>query len=75
MIQKSSVNKILGFELISDHICKLGVKGKFHNMTLINVYAPTEDKEENIKEEFYDELWRTQDRYEDCLWLYRNMKH
>jgi exonuclease III len=62
MIQKSSVNKIIGFEPISDHICKLRVKGKFHNTTLINVYAPPEDKEEEIKEQFYDELQRTQDR-------------
>jgi hypothetical protein len=49
-IQKSGLNKILGFEPISDRICKLRVKGKFHNMTLINIYSPTEDKEEEIKE-------------------------
>ena len=56
------MNKILGFEPISDRICKLRVKGKFYNMTLINIYAPTEDKEEEIKEQFYEELHRTQDR-------------
>jgi exonuclease III len=62
MIQKSAANKILDFEPISDRVCKLRVKGKFHNMTLINIYAPTEDKEEEIKEQFYEELQRTQDR-------------
>jgi endonuclease/exonuclease/phosphatase family metal-dependent hydrolase len=31
-------------------------------MTLINICAPTEDKEEEIKEQFYEELQRTQDR-------------
>jgi len=50
--QKSAINKILGFEPISDHICKLRVKGKFYNITLINIYAPTEDREEDIKEQF-----------------------
>ena len=60
IIQKLAVNKVLGFEPISDRICKLRVKGKFHNITLINIYAPTEDKEENIKEQFYEELQRTQ---------------
>ena len=59
------MNKILGFEPISDRICKLRVKGKFHNMTLINTYAPTEDKEERIKEQFYEELQRTQDEYQN----------
>ena len=38
------MNKTLGFELISDRIRKLRVKGKFYNITQINVYAPTEDK-------------------------------
>ena len=55
------MNKILGFEPISDHICKLRVKGKFYNITLINIYAPAEAKED-IKEQFYEELQRTQDR-------------
>jgi hypothetical protein len=50
MIQKTAMNKILGFEPISDRICKLRVKRKFHNMTLINIYAPTEDKEEETKQ-------------------------
>ena len=56
------MNKILGFEPISDRIGKLRVKEKIYNMTLIIIYAPTEDKEEEIKEQFYEELQRTQDR-------------
>jgi hypothetical protein len=47
IIQKSAMNKILGFEPISKCICKLIVKGKFYNMTLI--------KEKEIKEQFYKE--------------------
>ena len=43
-------------------MCKLRVKGKFHNLTIINIHAPTEDKEEEIKEQFYEELQRIQDR-------------
>jgi exonuclease III len=39
------------------------VKGNFHNITLINTYAPTEDKEDDIKEQFYEELKRAQDRF------------
>ena len=39
------MNKILRFEPIFDRICKLRVKGKLYNITLISIYAPTEDKE------------------------------
>jgi exonuclease III len=33
IIQKSAMNKRLGFEPLSDRVCKLRVKGKFYNMT------------------------------------------
>ena len=62
IIQKSAMNKILGFEPISDRICKLRVKGKVYNITLINIYTTTEDKGEDIKEQFYEKLQRTQNR-------------
>ena len=52
LIQKLAMNKILGFEPISDRICKIRVKGKFHNITLINIHAPAEDKERILKRNF-----------------------
>jgi exonuclease III len=62
IIKKAAISKVLGFEPISDRNCKLRVKGKFHNITLINVCALTEDKEEDVKEQFYEELQKTHDR-------------
>jgi len=37
---------IIGFEPTNEGTCKLRIKGKFYNMTLISVlvYAPTEDE-------------------------------
>jgi len=46
---------IINFKLHNERLCKLRVKGKY-NITLINAYAPTEDKTEEIKEQFYDDL-------------------
>ena len=46
---------IINFKLHNKRLCKLRVKGKY-NITLINAYAPTEDKTEEIKEQFYDDL-------------------
>jgi exonuclease III len=47
---------IISYELHNERLCKLRVKGKYDNITLINAYAPTEDKTEEIKEQFYDDL-------------------
>jgi len=52
IIQKSAINKILGFEPISDCICKLRVKGKCYNITLINLYAPRTIKKRILKSNF-----------------------
>ena len=47
---------MINFELHNKHLSKLRVKGKYNNITLINANAPKEDKTEEIKEQFYDDL-------------------
>lgn len=44
------------FETINDRICYLELKCKWYNLIIINGYAPTEDKNEAIKNEFYERL-------------------
>jgi exonuclease III len=38
------------------------MKGKYNNIILINVHAPTEDRTEETKEQFYDNLQYLQDK-------------
>jgi len=42
-------------EPINERMCKLRIRGKFYNITLISAYAPTEDAQDEAKE-FYEEL-------------------
>lgn len=56
MVSKRTNKAIKGFEPVSERICTLRVKGKFHNITFINVYTPTEDAEEDIAGQLYDLL-------------------
>lgn len=56
MISSRIRKSLLSFESINEKICKLRIKGRFRNMTFITVHAPTEDKTEQEKEDFYEEL-------------------
>jgi hypothetical protein len=49
-------NYVIEFEPYNERLRKLRIKGKYNNITLINVYAPTEDHTEETKEQFYDNL-------------------
>ncbi|KAK9753433.1 hypothetical protein QE152_g3565 [Popillia japonica] len=48
--------KIKKFEPVSSSISLIRVEGKYRNITLINVHAPTEGKEIEEKVLFYEEL-------------------
>jgi hypothetical protein len=48
IVSKKINRSVLGFLPICDRICTLRIKGKFHNITFVNVYAPTEDTEGEI---------------------------
>jgi endonuclease/exonuclease/phosphatase family metal-dependent hydrolase len=40
----------------------LRIRAKFHNVTIISAYAPTEDRDETLKQQFYEDLQKLQDK-------------
>jgi exonuclease III len=59
-VVKEEIEKsIMCFTPINEIICKIRLKGKFHNIILIKVRATTEEKTEEEKDKFYDDLQRT----------------
>lgn len=58
MISSKMRKSLLDFEAVNEKLCKIRLKGKFRNITILSIHAPTEDKEETEKEQFYDELER-----------------
>ena len=47
---------LLEWKPINDRLLKARFNSKFAKLTVIAWYAPTEDAEEEIKDEFYDQL-------------------
>ena len=56
ILLKKMQNYVIGFGSCNERLCKLRLKGKYSNVTLINIYASTEDHTEEIKEQFCDNL-------------------
>jgi hypothetical protein len=55
MIARKLKESMLQYETINDRICKLRMKRRYKkNITIISLRAPTEEKEERKKEEFYE---------------------
>ncbi|KAK9693714.1 hypothetical protein QE152_g34012 [Popillia japonica] len=48
--------KVVDFEPIGERVCRLRLRGKYWKISLLNVHAPTEDKDLIVKSEFYEEL-------------------
>ena len=48
----------MGFSPETDRICSLRIRGRFFNTTIICVHAPTEEKDEIQKDDFYEDLER-----------------
>ena len=56
MVRKEIKKNILSFEPYNERLCKLWIKGKFNNLSIIIVHAPTEEKTDEEKEKFYEDL-------------------
>ena len=49
-------------EFISDHVSCITLKGRWCDIIVVNVHAPTEDKDDDIKDSFYEEIERLFDQ-------------
>ncbi|XP_071652375.1 craniofacial development protein 2-like [Temnothorax longispinosus] len=63
IVHKRLKHLVIGFKPISPRLSVLRIKGRFFNIRLINVHAPTEDKSDVEKDEFYSAL---EDAYDKC---------
>jgi len=63
VIHKKVKHLIMDFQPKSPWMCRLRVRGKFFNYSVINVHAPTEDKSDTEKYAFYDGL---RNLYDTC---------
>jgi hypothetical protein len=49
---------VINFTPINERLCVIRIKGRFFNYFLINIHAPTNDSEEEAKDQFYEQLER-----------------
>lgn len=56
LINSKLKKEVVEFEGFSDRVCKLRIRGQFRKLSLINVHAPSEEKEIETKVKFYEEL-------------------
>jgi hypothetical protein len=62
LVMKELMGSILGFEQFNERICKIRIKGKYHNIRIVNMHAPTEAKDNGTKEVFCEDLQKIMDR-------------
>jgi hypothetical protein len=46
---------VKNFIPINERLCVIRIKGRFFNYSLINIHAPTNDSEEEAKDQFYEQ--------------------
>ncbi|KAL4084379.1 hypothetical protein QTP88_028202 [Uroleucon formosanum] len=59
IVKKNIASAIKDFKVVNSRLTILIVEGKFFNIALVNAHAPSEDKSDEEKEEFYSLLEST----------------
>jgi hypothetical protein len=57
------VSAVKSVELFSDRMSYIILRGRWCNIIVLNVHAPTEDKIDDIKDRFYEELEQVYDKF------------
>ncbi|EFN64073.1 Craniofacial development protein 2, partial [Camponotus floridanus] len=62
MINKKILSAVKNVKFINERLGLLVVQGRWYKIAIINGHAPTEDKDDEIKDGFYEELERLVDQ-------------
>jgi hypothetical protein len=61
MVSKGIIQNLICYKTENERICTVRMRGRFFNTTFISIHAPTQETEEDIKDQFYERLERTYD--------------
>jgi hypothetical protein len=62
-VHKRIISAVKRVEFVSDRMSYLISRGRWCDIIVLNVHAPTEDKIDDIKDRFYDELQQVFDKF------------
>lgn len=61
LVAKNKEHLVLNFQAIDERLCVLRLKGRFMNISIINVHAPHNETSEADKDAYYEALSKTYD--------------
>jgi endonuclease/exonuclease/phosphatase family metal-dependent hydrolase len=57
------ISAVKRVEFVSDRMAYIILRGRWCHINVLNVHAPTEDKTDDVKDSFYEELERVFDKF------------
>jgi hypothetical protein len=62
-VHKRITSAVKRVESVRDRISYIILRGRWFHIIVLNVHAPTEDKTDNVKDSFYEELERVFEKF------------
>jgi hypothetical protein len=62
-VHKRIISAVKRVEFVSDRMSYILLRGRWCHIIVLNVHAPTEDKSDDVKDSFYEELERVFDKF------------
>jgi hypothetical protein len=62
-VHKRIISAVKRVEFVNDRMSYIILRGRWFHIIILNVHAPTEDKTDDVKGSFYEELERIFDKF------------
>jgi hypothetical protein len=63
LVYKRTISAVKWVEFVSDRMSYIILRGRWCHIIVLNVHAPAEDKIDDVKDSFYEELERVFDKF------------